>query len=392
MGTMRTSTTEASRRPPGADGERVRRVLVSTALIGSAALTGLAVVWLFVPELDPHRSGDLESLGSVVFGPTASAVSTAAIGLAGVALAAALTRRGTHSRRWAALGAAGLSTLIAVVLGSLTTAVLAGYLFGMASVVAGIVTIGVMLVRSPRLGVVLLAGLLGLAAIAFWGAGITLAAAWSLATSFIGALAAAWQLLASATVILVTTLAWAAIAIIAIRVGPTGRAIETWLVRHRVALTVLAAIGPLPYAFARLSWLSPWPLFIPPQSEYAPVMLATGLMLGAGAFAASLLTLGLILPWGRTFPAWMPRVGGRPVPVATAAVPGSIASAVLCLSAVPMFVTVVGDAAAPADAVMLALVLPFWFWGPMLGLAVWAYVAWRSREATLTVTASAQRS
>ena len=257
MGTMRTSTTEASRRPPGPDGERVRRVLVSTALIGSAALTGLAVVWLFVPELDPHRSGDLESLGSVVFGPTASAVSTAAIGLAGVALAAALTRRGTHSRRWAALGAAGLSTLIAVVLGSLTTAVLAGYLFGMASVVAGIVTIGVMLVRSPRLGVVLLAGLLGLAAIAFWGAGITLAAAWSLATSFIGALAAAWQLLASATVILVTTLAWAAIAIIAIRVGPTGRAIETWLVRHRVALTVLAAIGPLPYAFARLSWLTP---------------------------------------------------------------------------------------------------------------------------------------
>ncbi len=392
MGTMRTSTTAASRRPPGRGGERLRRVLVTTALIGSAALTGLALVWLFVPELDPHRSGDLESLGSVVFGSTPTAVITVAIGLAGVALAAALTRRGAHSRRWAALGAAGLSALIAVVLGSMTTAVLAGYLFGMASVVAGIVTIGVMLVRSPRLGAVLLAGLLGLAAIAFWGAGITLAATWSLATSFIGALAAAWQLLASAAVILVTTLAWAAIAIIAIRVGPTGRAIEAWLVRHRVALTVLAAIGPLPYAFARLSWLTPWPLFIPPQSEYAPVMLATGLMLGAGAFAASLLTLGLILPWGRTFPAWMPRVGGRPVPVAAAAVPGSIASAVLCLSAVPMFVTVVGDAAAPADAILLALVLPFWFWGPMLGLAVWAYVAWRSREATLTATASADPS
>ena len=46
----------------------------------------------------------------------------------------------------------------------------------------------------------------------------------------------------------------------------------------------------------------------------------------------------------------------------------------------------------PADAMLLALVLPFWFWGPMLGLAVWAYVAWRSREATLTVTASADPS
>lgn len=387
MGTMHTSTTGTSLRPPDRGGERLRRVLVITALIGSAALTGLALVWLFVPELDPHPSGDLESLGSVVFGSTATAVITAAIGLTGVVFAATLTRRGAHSRRWAALGAAGLSVLIAVVLGSMTTAVLAGYLFGMASVVAGFVTVGVMLVRSPRLGAVLLAGLLGLVAIAFWGAGITLAATWSLATSFVGALAAAWPLLASALVILVTTLAWAAIAISAIRVGPTGRAIEAWLVRHRIALTVLAAIGPLPYAFARLSWLTPWPLFSPPQAEYAPVMLATGLMLGAGAFAASLLTLGLILPWGRTFPAWMPRVGGRPVPVPAAAVPGSIASAVLCLSAVPMFVTVVGDAAAPADAVLIALVLPFWFWGPMLGLAVWAYVAWRSREATLSMAA-----
>ena len=57
-----------------------------------------------------------------------------------------------------------------------------------------------------------------------------------------------------------------------------------------------------------------------------------------------------------------------------------------------MFVTVVGDPAAPADAILLALVLPFWFWGPMLGLAVWAYVAWRSREATLMATASADPS
>ncbi len=387
MGTMRTSTTETSRRPPSRGGERLRRVLVTTALIGSAALTGLALVWLFVPELDPHPSGDLESLGSVVFGPTATAVVTAAIGLAGVAIAAALTRRGAHARRWAAVGAAGISVLIAVVLGSMTTAVLAGYLFGMASVLAGIVTVGVMLVRSPRLGAVLLAGLLGLVAIAFWGAEITLAATWSLATSFVGALAAAGPLLVSAAVIVVTTLVWAAIAISAIRVGPTGRAFDAWLVRHRVALTVLAAIGPLPYAFARLSWLTPWPLFGSPQAEYAPVVLATGLMLGAGAFAASLLTLGLILPWGHAFPTWMPRVGGRPVPVAAAAVPGSIASVVLCLSAVPMFVTVVGDAAAPADAFLIALVLPFWFWGPMLGLAVWAYVAWRSREATLSVAA-----
>jgi hypothetical protein len=31
------------------------------------------------------------------------------------------------------------------------------------------------------------------------------------------------------------------------------------------------------------------------------------------------------------------------------------------------------------DGVLLNLVLPLWFWGPMLALAVWAYAAWRDR-------------
>lgn len=46
-----------------------------------------------------------------------------------------------------------------------------------------------------------------------------------------------------------------------------------------------------------------------------------------------------------------------------------------------MFVTIVGNPGAPADAMLVNLVLPLWFWGPMLALAVWAYAAWRCDEA-----------
>jgi hypothetical protein len=170
---------------------------------------------------------------------------------------------------------------------------------------------------------------------------------------------------------------WTAIAIAALHGSPAGLRFEAWLVRHRRALTILAALGPIPYAVARLSWLTPWPLFGPVAEDLPPDMLATGLMLGSGATAASTLTLGLILPWGRTFPKWMPRIGGRSVPVAAAVVPGSIAAAVLCISAAPMLVTIVGNADAPVDSLLVNLVLPLWFWGPMLALAVWAYAAWR---------------
>jgi hypothetical protein len=47
---------------------------------------------------------------------------------------------------------------------------------------------------------------------------------------------------------------------------------------------------------------------------------------------------------------------------------------------VPMFVTVVGRPGAVIDGLVVNLVLPLWFWGPMLALAVWAYAAWRGAE------------
>jgi len=92
------------------------------------------------------------------------------------------------------------------------------------------------------------------------------------------------------------------------------------------------------------------------------------------------LTLGLVRPWGERFPRWMPGVAGRPVPVAAAAVPGGIVAAVLCTSAVPMLhdLTLTGAGSglgvdSVVDRVAMAVVFPFWLWGPMLALAVWGY-------------------
>jgi hypothetical protein len=257
----------------------------------------------------------------------------------------------------------------------------AGYLFGLAAVVAGLATLAMLLVRAPRLGLVLLAALLAVLAAAVWLAGLTADGIIEFAIGFSAALAANAPSLAVAAVVVVDALVWAAFAIVALRAAPAGRRFESWLVRHRRVVTILAALGPLPYAVARASWLTPWPLFGPGAEEIGPSMLATGLMLGAGAVAASLLTLGLILPWGRRFPRWMPRIGGHSVPVAAAVVPGSLAAGVICVSAAPMFVTVIGRPGAIVDALLVNLVLPLWFWGPMLALAVWAYAAWRSTEA-----------
>lgn len=377
------SSTESRPRPVDDISPRGRfiRAFARTAVVASAAVAGLGLVWLLAPDLNPFDNGEMLSLVSNVAGPAAVAAISLGLGLAGVALAAFLMLGGRASRTTAAgLGAAALALAIGLTLGSIGIIAFAGYLFGLTAVVAGIITVAVMLVRAPRLGVSLLAGGIALVAVAVWFAGLTVDGLIEFAIAFAGALAAEAPNLAVVVVVVVATLVWVAIAISVLRSAPGGQRFEAWLVRHRRTLTVLAALGPLPYAIARVTWLTPWPLFGPDLEDLSPSMLATGLMLGAGAVAASTLTLGMILPWGRAFPRWMPRVGGRAVPVAAAVVPGSIAAGVLCISAAPMFVAIVGNPEDPTDALLVNLVLPLWFWGPMLALAVWAYAAWRRDE------------
>lgn len=121
-----------------------------------------------------------------------------------------------------------------------------GYLFGSAAVVAGILTIAVLVVRAPRLGLVLLAGLIAVVATSVWTAGLTVDGVVEFAIAFGGALAAEVPNLAVAAVVVATTLVWAAIAISVLRGTPGGQGFEAWLVRHRRILTILAALDPSP--------------------------------------------------------------------------------------------------------------------------------------------------
>ncbi len=382
-----TTAESAARAVPGRPGATRRqapgrgRPLAFAALVASAVITGLSIVWLADPALSPFVSPVTPSLATLLLDPTAAALLALAAGAAGVVLAALLARgREARPRSMAAgVAAGGIAITFSFLFGSMSSIALTGYLFGAAAVIAGLVTIGVTMVRAPRLGVALLAGLVLVIAAAVLWAGLNLGGVAAFAVTLGGALVAGLPGFAIVALGLISTLVWAALAIMTLRSAGPGR-LASWMVRHRKTITILAALGPLPYVVARASWVTPWPLFGPSTVHLDPAMLVTGLVIGAGAAAATLLTLGLILPWGRVFPEWMPRIGGRPVPVGVAAVPGFIAAGILCIAAVPMLLTTVGQTDAPIDALLVNLVLPFWFWGPMLGLAVAAYVEWRALD------------
>jgi hypothetical protein len=174
-------------------------------------------------------------------------------------------------------------------------------------------------------------------------------------------------------------LAWTAVALSALGAGRAGTrdsgtgSAGRWVLRHRTAITVVAALGPLPYALVRLTWLTPWPQLAP--DDIPADARLWGMLLSAGAWAGFVLTLGLIQRWGEVFPGWMPRVAGQSVPVWFAAVPGGLVATILTASAVPIVRMFLEEGT--RDALVSALIFPFWLWGPALGLAVWGYVLHR---------------
>ncbi|WP_423462414.1 hypothetical protein ACO229_18370 [Promicromonospora sp. MS192] len=174
--------------------------------------------------------------------------------------------------------------------------------------------------------------------------------------------------------VLVTGTLWAAVGVQALAGTPVAERATDWVVRHRTAVTVVAATGPLPYALVRLTWLTPWPQLGFDMDLSTRIW---GLTLSSGAWLGVVLTLGLIRPWGEVFPRWMPGLAGRRVPIAAAAVPGGLIAVTLIFSVVPMLVLF--GSQSPAEAIVGAVVFPCWYWGPALALAVWGYVAHRLR-------------
>lgn len=371
---------------------RNHSVLTFVLLVCSAALAVVNGLRLLAPAAVDW----IDTLGPGIAGrmlpDTVCAAIGVAVGLAGVAVALlgqAERRAAPGASPFRALRAAAVVVAVGMIFltpGGLIP--VAGYTFA-AVVIIGVFTLAVLLVRRhPWWGVALVAALAGIvtwAVVGMHGAELASSVAVSLVGVLPGALLAAVHLLAAVALIAQTVS----------RRGGRGGAFTRWVLRHRRAITIVAACCAVPYAFARLTWLTPWPLLAPAELDFAamPMVLLTGLSLGAAMLAGGVLTLGLILPWGRRFPRWMAGVGGSPVPIALAVVPASVVAALFTVGGVDIALSVfdgtIGDGSA-AQVLELVLVFPFWLWGPLLALATWGYAMARRSDAAAAAQSEGQ--
>ena len=124
-------------------------------------------------------------------------------------------------------------------------------------------------------------------------------------------------------------------------------------------------------------------LFEAPSWPLSPYLVVLTLL----AEGLALLTLGLVQPWGEVFPRWLPRLGGRQVPVLWAALAAGLGA--LAVTVVTVTSAVAwngpdnnGDPDAPhgvAGLVMTAVYAPLLAWGPLLGAVTVAYWLRRTR-------------
>jgi hypothetical protein len=149
-------------------------------------------------------------------------------------------------------------------------------------------------------------------------------------------------------------------------------------------VTVVAALCPLPYASLRMTWLTPWPTIIDPETLSAePAMRIFGLSLGFAAIGGALLTIGLLMRWGSVYPRWIPAVGGRSVsPVWPTTIAVVVGAAVTVAGRSMLQMTFTEDDVMTKWETML--MLPFPVWGPLLIAAAIAY--YRRRTATIRAT------
>lgn len=382
--------TSSVRTGPPATPTRHEDDAVPPPLLLVAAALGLTSVafatWLFLHPASLLGRDPEVFLVRALLGSRGTALVLGGLGLAG-ALGALLALPAVRPRR-RRNGLLGLALVEVVGFGlalqSVTTISLAGYLLALVLPLGVLVLVVLVARRYRRLRWPLLAAVLAaVVAIAVsWGpaSGALVRLAQAMAAGF----AANGPKLASTVLTGAVLVAWVLVALRLARgsgaVQDAGRFVD----RHRTALTLVAAAGPLPYALVRSTWLTPWPLLSPDQS-LPPEVRLWGLLLGGAASVGSVLTLGLIRPWGETFPRWVPRRGGHPVPVPAAVVPGGLVAGIVCAAAVPMLrlallpaADEVSDGMTLLQRLELALVFPFWLWGPALALAVWAYARHRS--------------
>lgn len=165
------------------------------------------------------------------------------------------------------------------------------------------------------------------------------------------------------------------------------RGVADGVLRWGRVVTYVAAAAPLVYAVSRLSWAANIPIGAP-QAFVDHINAAnpgngTRIMevaLAGFAIGGSVLTIGLLRPWGEVFPRWIPGLAGRRVPIAF---PVGFAGLVTC-GVTAFGVSMVGGIGGffadgmvvggyQMDVFYALPMVAFPVWGVSLGLAAYAY-------------------
>jgi hypothetical protein len=144
--------------------------------------------------------------------------------------------------------------------------------------------------------------------------------------------------------------------------------------------TYIAFFIPLIYSITRWAWALGIPLGITEEllrEGQGSGMWLAGAALATVSLVGAVLTLGLIQRWGEIFPAWVPLLRGKSVPLALAVIPATLIS-ILIIAAGVMFIrlTLAGvfdEFFGPGNPATYAPELLWPIWGFSLGAASLAY-------------------
>ncbi|MDJ1371866.1 hypothetical protein C7K25_10890 [Gulosibacter molinativorax] len=354
------------------------RALARAGTALALAVLASALVWLVWPETGPYVQFPLPL--QQLFGDGAAAAQVVALVQALIGAAAASAGFGILTGRPAAAQPLAIVSLVcgallAIGFVGFSGIAVAGYLMAAALPILALV-VGLMVAKRPQTRVLVVVAFAALIVIALLSP-IPFAEFYER----LGANFATDHFRTSATVLFIGAAGVWLLSGMGVVAREPGR-LGAFALRRRRALTIAAAACALPYVIARATWLTPWPLFGGDQIEkVGPEVLATGLLLGGAMLVGAVLTLGLIMTWGSRFPKWVPRIGSKPVPVALAVVPASIVAALFTAGGIETLITLfAGIGVAPVSQWILVIALPFWLWGPLLGLATWGYAQARALE------------
>lgn len=351
---------------------------VSLPMFGlSLIMIGTALLWLLHPASYPFGAADRVTV-SVTHLLEHDLASTLLFILGGLGVAAALLLRSARSLVQRAARAATLiiGILLLLIFCDTTLLTTTGYLLALASAPGVVAVLIVAAVRRSRAGIMALITFAILVAAGivsgFLRPATILTYLGNLSAAFASyAVRLAWGMGAALVTAAVLLLGTASLVPgVLRRLERRGSADARRLRRTGLVATVIAALCLVPYAFERLTWLTPWPLGMSGENFPLAIRLQ-GVMIGLGAIGGIVLTAGLVRRWGEVFPRWLPRVGGRRVPIRLAVIPGLTVAFAAAMTAPGMIVSLLQMDA--ADALRGLALMPLPIWAPALTIAVIAY-------------------